>query len=96
MLYNDAVGKGVSGMDYLQVMWNGISLDAATAGYLTALPFLVVLVSVWLKKIPLKKILLPYTHIVAYSYSLCGGYGALSFLGLQVGCIHIPLFRFAG
>lgn len=60
MLYNDAVGKGVSGMDYLQVMWNGISLDAATAGYLTALPFLVVLVSVWLKKIPLKKILLPY------------------------------------
>ena len=65
MLYNDAKGKGVSAMDYLQVMWHGISLDAATAGYLTAVPLLLIIVSVWLKKVPLRKILYPYYVIVA-------------------------------
>ena len=64
MLYNDASGKGALFSDFFRVMENGMSLDATTAGYLTALPFLLVLVSIWVKKFPLRKLLLPY-YIVA-------------------------------
>ena len=64
MLYNDASGKGALFSDFFRVMGNGMSLDATTAGYLTALPFLLVLVSIWVKKFPLRKLLLPY-YIIA-------------------------------
>ena len=64
MLYNDAYEKGALFGDFFRVMGNGMSLDATTAGYLTALPFLLVLVSIWVKKFPLRKLLLPY-YIVA-------------------------------
>ena len=65
MLYNDAVGKDASITDFGQVMWHGISLDATTAGYFTALPLLVILVSIWTKCFSLKKLLLPYYTLVA-------------------------------
>ena len=60
MLYNDATDKGAGLGDFWQVMWHGISLDATTAGYLTALPLLVILVSIWVRKMSLRKFLLPY------------------------------------
>ena len=60
MLYNGMAEKGASFADIWKVMWHGISLDATTAGYFTILPFLFVLISIWLKKFPLKKILFPY------------------------------------
>ena len=65
MLYNEAMDKGAGYGDFVQVMWHGASLDATTAGYLTALPLLVMLVSIWLKRVPLKKLLLPYYIIGA-------------------------------
>ncbi|MCD7926616.1 MAG: sulfatase-like hydrolase/transferase [Bacteroides sp.] len=70
MLYNGAIEKGVGFTDYLQVIYHGASLDAATAGYLTALPFLLVLISVWFKKFPLKKLLWGYYVIVALLVSI--------------------------
>lgn len=70
MLYNGAIEKGFGFADYMQVMYHGASLDAATAGYLTALPFLLVLVSIWFKKFPLKKILWAYYVIVATLVSI--------------------------
>ena len=70
MLYNGAIEKGVGFTDYLQVMYHGASLDAATAGYLTALPFLLVLISIWFKKFPLKKLLWGYYVIVALLVSI--------------------------
>ena len=70
MLYNDAVGKEVSVSCFWQVMWHGVSLDATTAGYLTALPLLVILVSIWIRKISLKKLLLPYYILVAILVSV--------------------------
>ena len=54
MLYNEALTKGVGMSDFLQVMLHGSSLDATVAGYLTVLPFLLVLVSVWVKRLPLR------------------------------------------
>lgn len=65
MLYNSAAEKGAVFGDYLQVMWHGLSLDAAVCGYLVAVPFLVTLISVWFHKIPLRKLLLPYYAVIA-------------------------------
>lgn len=70
MLYNGAIEKGYGFTDYMQVMYHGAGLDAATAGYLTALPFLLVLVSLWFKKFPLRKILWAYYVIVATLVSI--------------------------
>ena len=60
MLYNDAQGKGVEWLDYVQVILHGASLDATTTGYLTSFPLLIILLSIWLKKFPLKKVLRTY------------------------------------
>ena len=70
MLYNDAVGKEVSVNDFWQVMWHGVSLDATTAGYLTTLPLLVILVSIWVRKLSLRKLLLPYYILAAILVSV--------------------------
>lgn len=48
MLYNGAIANGCSLSDYLQVMLHGMLLDCTIAGYLTVIPLLCVLVSVWL------------------------------------------------
>lgn len=65
MLYNEMTEKDAGFVDMFQVMGHGMSLDATTAGYLTAFPFLLVLISIWLKKFPLRKLLLPYYIIVS-------------------------------
>ena len=70
MLYNDAISRGVSFNDYIQVMWHGVSLDTTTAGYLTAIPWLTVLVSVWFKRFPLRKLLVAYYAIIALVVSI--------------------------
>ena len=64
MLYNEMTEKDAGFVDMFQVMRHGMSLDATTAGYLTAFPFLLVFISIWLKKFPLRKLLLPY-YIIA-------------------------------
>lgn len=64
MLYNDALGKDAVWSDFFQVMLHGASLDATTAGYLTALPLLFIIISIWLKKVSLRKYLIPY-YIIA-------------------------------
>ena len=70
MLYNGACEKGLGIGDFLQVIWHGASLDAAVVGYLTIVPYLVLLVSVWLKSLPLRKILYFYYVLVAIFVSV--------------------------
>lgn len=70
MLYNGSIEKGFGFADYMQVMVHGASLDAATAGYLTAFPFLSVLISIWFRKFPLKKILYGYYILAAALISI--------------------------
>lgn len=70
MLYNGSIDRGTDWADYFRVMWHGASLDAAVAGYLTALPWLVILVSVWFRKFPLRKILVGYYALIALTASL--------------------------
>ena len=70
MLYNGSIEKGFGFADYMQVMVHGASLDADTAGYLTAFPFLLVLISIWFRKFPLKKILYGYYILAAALISI--------------------------
>ena len=70
MLYNGSIEKGFGFADYMQVMIHGASLDAATAGYLTAFPCLLVLISIWFRKFPLKKILYGYYILAAALISI--------------------------
>ena len=70
MLYNGSIEKGFGFADYMQVMIHVAILDAATAGYLTAFPFLLVLISIWFRKFPLKKILYGYYILAAALISI--------------------------
>ena len=70
MLYNGSIEKGFGFADYMQVMIHVASLDAATAGYLTAFPFLLVLISIWFRRFPLKKILYGYYILAAALISI--------------------------
>ena len=83
MLYNGSIEKGFGFADYMQVMVHGASLDAATAGYLTAFPFLLVLISIWFRKFPLKKILYGYYILAAALISI-------------IFVVDMPLYTFWG
>lgn len=84
MLYNGAIEKGFGFTDFLHVMIHGAGLDAAMTGYLTAFPFLLVLISIWFRRFPLKKILWGILCVCCHSCLcyICGRHGSLSFLGL--------------
>ena len=55
MLYHHALASGCSLIDYLKVITHGLLLDCTIAGYLTALPLLMTLVSVWLPGVLLQE-----------------------------------------
>lgn len=51
--------------DAWQVWWHGLTMDISTAGYVTAQPLLLALVSVWWRNLPLRWVLWPYLTVVA-------------------------------
>lgn len=57
LLYHHALASGCSLSDYLKVITHGLLLDCTMAGYLTALPLLMTLVSIWLPGTFYKKLL---------------------------------------
>ena len=60
MFYQHALAGDCSFVDYLLVMLHGTKLDCTIAGYLTAVPLLLTLVSTWLPGDWLKKVLKGY------------------------------------
>ena len=46
-LMHYAVGQGFGAAEWWQVVWHGLALDMTVAGYVTALPIVAVLVSLW-------------------------------------------------
>ncbi|WP_046145086.1 LTA synthase family protein [Parabacteroides goldsteinii] len=48
MLYHHALANGCSLTDYLKVITHGLLLDCTVSGYLTVIPLLSVLISIWL------------------------------------------------
>lgn len=69
MICNGAI-QNYSFADFIKVALHGFTLDAATSGYLTILPFIIVLLSIWVDKIPFKKIISPYYVIISFLISL--------------------------
>lgn len=65
MLYHHALANGCSLSDYLRVITHGLLLDCTIAGYLTVLPLLMTLVSVWLPGRFYRKLLKGYFGIMA-------------------------------
>ena len=56
--------KPYAAADYLSVMWHGATLDATTTGYITIVPFVVTLATIWWHKMPVRKVLTPYYIVV--------------------------------
>ena len=71
MLYNGMADKGVSISDMWQVMMHGVTLDAAMAGYLTLVPWLVLSVSVWMKRMLFRRWMIPYYIIASLLMAVC-------------------------
>ena len=65
MLYHGAVAGGVVPADWLKVVYYGLKLDCSIAGYLTAIPLLFTLVSIWFPGKYLHKILNYYFAVMA-------------------------------
>jgi len=64
MLYHYDQSLSFSALDWLLVMWHGLKLDAAVAAYLTLIPLLFTLASVWIPGRRLQTALAVYFGIV--------------------------------
>ena len=87
MFYQHALSEACTFTDFLQVMLHGLKLDCTIAGYLTAIPLLLTLVSVWLPGAWLKKVLKGYFLIMGILVSAI----FIQLLGIQVGRYFILL-----
>lgn len=65
MLYHHALASGSSLSDFLEVITHGLLLDCTVSGYLTAIPLLCILVSVWLPGTFYRKFLNGYFLIMS-------------------------------
>ena len=65
MLYNHTLANGCSLLDYLEVIGHGLLLDGTIAGYLTVIPLLLTLLSVWLPGKFYRKLLSGYFLVTA-------------------------------
>lgn len=69
-IVHSSIGGGVSIGDFFAVLYNGLSMDMTTSGYLTALPALLSLVSVFIKPSIVKKIAAVYFMLVSIFISM--------------------------
>ncbi|MDR1402688.1 MAG: sulfatase-like hydrolase/transferase [Tannerellaceae bacterium] len=67
MLYHNqkALAGGCTGMDWIKVVLHGLKLDCTIAGYLTVIPLLCILASVWYPAGRLRKAVTVYFGIMA-------------------------------
>lgn len=70
MLYNMGMADGAPLGPCLASLWHGLRLDIATACYLIIVPVVVMLVSYFFDRFPLRKVLMPYFILVAIVLSL--------------------------
>ena len=84
-------GKPYHLTDYLDVIVHGAGLDATTTGYVTAFPFLLTLVSVWVHRLPIRKIMLPYYIIIIATVTVIF-YGDLSLFSFWQSKMDASIF----
>lgn len=65
LLYHHDLAAGHSFSEFAQVITNGLKLDATMAGYLTAIPLLLTLVSIWFTGGKIHTVLKVYFAVIA-------------------------------
>ncbi|MDR0961554.1 MAG: sulfatase-like hydrolase/transferase [Mediterranea sp.] len=83
MLYYASFYSDVTWTDWLQVMWHGLPLDLSLAGYLTIIPGLLTIVSVW--------------TLSKWLYRTWGSYYLLISITIAIiGVVDVALYRYWG
>ncbi|NDV65085.1 LTA synthase family protein [Bacteroides sp. 224] len=70
MLYNHKLLEEPSFSDYLHVIWNGLPLDFAVAGYFTAIPGLLLIAGLWIFPHIIKPIFKGYFAVISLILSV--------------------------
>ena len=70
MLYAGALNNSYSIADWFKVIWHGLPIDLAVASYLSFIPLILIICTIWCNKCPIKKIWLVYDSIVAFVLAL--------------------------
>lgn len=70
MIYYHDLYQSASFVDYLAVMWHGLQLDASIAGYLTVIPGLFLIISLWAKPQMMKLIFKIYYAVISFLISV--------------------------
>lgn len=70
MLYAGALRNKYSIVDWLKVIWHGLPIDLAVAAYLTFIPLLLIICTVWSSRFPVRKIWRIYDDLVALVLAL--------------------------
>lgn len=70
MIYAGGLHNEYKIEDYLSVVYHGLPIDVTMTGYLITLPFLLVMISVWWKDIPYRRIMRIYNVITALFLAL--------------------------
>ena len=64
MLYAGGSGHHYGIKDYIKVVWHGLSIDFAVAGYLTVFPLLLIVIGIWISSFPVKRIMQVYDALI--------------------------------
>lgn len=70
MLYAGALKSGYSIVDWFKVIWHGLPVDLAVASYLTFVPLILIICTIWFSSCPVKKIWRIYDDLVALVLAL--------------------------
>lgn len=70
MIFNSGYAAGVPLGSCLAVLWHGVRLDSVTASYILVVPVIIVFISCFCDKFPLRRVLLPFWWIVASLMSI--------------------------
>ena len=94
MVYYQTIYNNLSFSDYFRVMWHGLPLDLSLAGYLTVIPGLLLIVSVWNCSPTLRLIRKIYFGIIAFVMSclFIVDLGLYEFWGFRLDAT--PIFYF--
>ena len=70
MAYAGAFHRHYGIKDWVRVMWHGIPIDLSVAGYLTLVPLLLIIVGIWIRSFPVKRIIQVYDGLAALLLSV--------------------------
>lgn len=94
LAYNGKLPSDCGIMQYIEVIYHGLPLDISLAGYLTCLPALLLIASVWIRENIVKAIMNVYIVIAALivAVSFCINIGLYEYWGFPLDAT--PVFYF--